>query len=224
MESESMDESTDAEEEQTEITESAADLTVSSASDFVISDGVLTSYTGTDENVVIPEGVVTIKAEAFINNKTIKSVKFSSTVTTIGKKAFYNCSSLASVDLNEGLETIGESAFAEVALGEKLSTGAIETGTLKIPSTVRSMGDDVFYNCAYLGEVIFADGDTAALEIARKYYNSDTGVFGSCPELTKVTLPSRLTNIQSHAFYNDKKLSEVIFGDRTETVGTYASV
>ena len=240
-ESESVDESTDAEEEQTEITESAADLTVSSASDFVISDGVLTSYTGTDADVVIPEGVVTIKADAFKNNTTIKTVRFSSTVTTIGNNAFYGCrnlksinfsssvrsigayafygcSSLGPVDLNEGLETIGNSAFAGAALGEKLSTGALNLGTLTIPGTVQSIGCAAFYQCEYLGTVIFADDGTAALEIGSVYY----GTFSSCPELTKITLPKRLKNISDYAFMNNPKLNEVVLGDEVETIGGQA--
>ena len=96
--SESVDESTDAEEEQTEIIESAIDLIVSSDLDFAISNGVLTGYTGTDENVVIPEGVVTIQSYAFYNNETIKTVTFPSSVRTIDALAFYGCSSLVSVD------------------------------------------------------------------------------------------------------------------------------
>ncbi|MDE7268535.1 MAG: leucine-rich repeat protein, partial [Lachnospiraceae bacterium] len=216
IESESVDESTDAEEEQTEITESAADLTVSSASDFVISNGVLTGYTGTDENVVIPEGVVTIKADAFKNNTTIKTVRFSSTVTTIERSAFYNCSSLVSVNLNEGLATIGREAFYGTALGEKLSTGAVKTGTLTIPSTVQRIEDLAFSNCAYLGTITFADGDTEVLTIDDSYYY---GAFSSCPELTKVVLPSRLTKIPSKIFTDNKKLNEVVLGEKVETIG-----
>ena len=220
IESESVDESTDAEEEQTETTESAADLTVSSDSDFVISDGVLTSYTGTDVDIVIPEGVVTIQSRAFEDNKTIKTVTFSSSVRTIGTNAFYGCSNLVSVNLNEGLETIGIQAFQGVALGEKLSTEEVEPGTLTIPSTVRSIGIGAFNKCEYLGTVIFENGDTAELTMDASI--DSQGTFALCPELTKITLPSRLTNIPAGAFRGNNKLNEVILGEQVEVIGESA--
>ena len=89
-------------------------------------------------------------------------------------------------------------------MGEKLSTGEINPGTLKIPGTVRSMGIGAFNKCAYLGTVIFAEGDTAVLEIdAGDSYNA---MFDSCPELTTVILPERITKLKSYTFYNDPKL------------------
>lgn len=43
-------------------------------SDFVLSGTTLTSYTGTDEEVVIPEGVTRINRDAFKGNTTMKRV------------------------------------------------------------------------------------------------------------------------------------------------------
>ena len=53
-------------------------------------------YTGTDEEVVIPEGVNIISAGAFEGNKSINSVVLPNTVTCIDSRAFRGCSSLLS--------------------------------------------------------------------------------------------------------------------------------
>ena len=205
-------------EEEEESVESEEVMLLSSASDFVINnDGVLTSYTGTDADVVIPEGTVEIAPYAFEKNKTIKTVTLPSSLKTIGTRAFYDCSSLVSVKLNEGLVTIGEEAFALAALGEKLSTGAVERGTLTIPGTVQNIGEEAFYNCTYLGTVIFEDGDTAEMTM-----EGVLGIICSCPELEKIVLPSRLTTISARAFQENKSLKEVILGDKIETIEALA--
>ncbi|MDE7252244.1 MAG: leucine-rich repeat domain-containing protein, partial [Acetatifactor sp.] len=206
--------------EQDEAGEFYEAVLLSSDSDFVINDGVLTGYNGTAEDVVIPDGVVTIKASVFKDNTIIKTVSFPSSVKTIENYAFSGCSSLGLVNLNEGLETIGIKAFSGAGLGETSDTGKIGPGTLTIPSTVRSIELGAFYNCAHLGEVIFADGDTAVLEIGSGWPNG--GAFSSCPNLKKVTLPSRLKKVSTEAFRDNLQLSEVIMGDHVETIGESA--
>ena len=61
---------------------------MSNLSDFVIENGVLTKYIGTDEDVVIPNSI-----------------------TSIGKYAFDGCESLMSITIPEGVINIGEYAF-----------------------------------------------------------------------------------------------------------------
>ena len=55
-----------------------------SNNDFVIENGVLVKYTGTDENVIIPNGVKKIADCAFIYNKTVKTVVIPDGVEVIG--------------------------------------------------------------------------------------------------------------------------------------------
>ena len=203
-------------EEEEESVESVEEIMLTSASDFVINNGVLKSYTGTEEDIIIPENVVTIGEKAFSNNKTIKTVKFSSNVKTIGDSAFQGCTALKEVTLNEGLETIGFFAFKEAALGEKLSTGRIEPGIIIIPSTVKSIDAGAFHECSYLGEVQFKNGDTKDLMAPSI---TTWGMITNCPMLTKIELPTRLKSIPEYAFQQNQKLSEVIFGDRVEIVG-----
>ena len=78
-------------------------LEVLAAGEFTIEDGVLTAYSGTAEEVVVPDGVTTIGKNAFFDNTTIKKVTLPDSVQVIDDFAFYECHSLVSIHLPEGL-------------------------------------------------------------------------------------------------------------------------
>ena len=66
-------------------------------SDFVIDKkGVLTEYYGTDENVVIPDGVTEIGDYVF-SGKDFSSILLPDSVTRIGDGAFTRCKNLTSI-------------------------------------------------------------------------------------------------------------------------------
>lgn len=90
--------------------------------DFTIVDGVLEKYSGTDSEVVIPEGVTTIGEKAFERNKTITKVTLPSTLTTIEDYAFWNCTNLVIPDFPVGMQTIGQEAFESCATNTAEST------------------------------------------------------------------------------------------------------
>lgn len=72
--------------------------TVSAAPTYnVNSDGVLTSVSGCEGNIVLPSTVKVINAGVFADNTKITSVKLPNTVTEIKYNAFHGCSSLKSI-------------------------------------------------------------------------------------------------------------------------------
>lgn len=87
------------------------------------------------ENLVIPEGVTSIKDEAFKNNKTIKSVSLPDSLLKIGCSAFRGCTGITKIILNENLEEIEYDAFRWTTLTE-----------VEIPSNVNYIGMSAF-NC-----------------------------------------------------------------------------
>ena len=123
--------------------------------------------------------------------------------------------------LNEGLTTIGNFAFQCVGFGGKTPTQAIEYGKLTIPSTVSEIGTCAFKESAYLGEVIFKNGDTQSISYPRSSYYHN--MFEGCTSLKKVTLPDRATEIPYGAFKNCKALEEVVsLGANVETIDDHA--
>ena len=98
---------------------------------------IITDYTCTDKNVVIPnkiKGVIVtgIGEYAFAWNKLI-SVKIPNSVTTIGDNAFYE-NQLTSVEIPNSVTTIGEDAFHYNQLT-----------SIEIPNSVTTIGSGAFH-------------------------------------------------------------------------------
>ncbi len=87
----------------------------SNSKDFDIENGVLTKYTGSNGDVVIPEGITSIGDNAFSGCSSLESITLPEGVTSIGWGAFRDCSSLKSITLPEEVTSIGESAFSGCA-------------------------------------------------------------------------------------------------------------
>ena len=98
-----------------------------------------TEITGYDddgsEDIIIPEGVTSIKAEAFCDNEDIVSVEFPESLETIQHSAFSGCSNLSDIELKSGLETIKWDAFKGTALLD-----------VNIPDTVKEI-DCTAFSC-----------------------------------------------------------------------------
>ena len=132
-------------------------LTVDAGNQFYSSDdGVLydkskeTIYFWPQQKLIeIPEGVRDIRPYVFYGNYATQGqavcLTFPNSVTNVGMYAFQSCC-LQSVDLNDGLISIGYGAFQWNS----------ELRSIVIPSTVRSLGSDVFYGCYELTSVFFA--------------------------------------------------------------------
>ena len=72
------------------------------ANDFVIEDGVLTDYFGSERNVVIPNEVTAISSYAFQNCSNIISVTIPESVTDISTTAFNGCNDLIEINVVSG--------------------------------------------------------------------------------------------------------------------------
>lgn len=84
--------------------------------------------------------VISIKANAFKNNKKLTKMKIGNNVRTIGKNAFYGCSKLKTITMGKNIETFGSKAFYKCTQITKIT----------IPSKVKKIGKQAFYGCKKL--------------------------------------------------------------------------
>lgn len=79
---------------------------------FIITDGVLTEYKGSDEAVIISDGIKEIGRRAFFACSFLKSVKLPDLVKSIEEMTFY-CSGLKNIDIPHSVISTGDSAFKD---------------------------------------------------------------------------------------------------------------
>ena len=223
------------------ITVYAEDNTFGDYTYTVNEDGVsatITSYTGTDTDVVIPDEVggytvTAIGAKVFYNNSTIVSVTVPLAVATIEDNNFFSCSNLEEVKGVENLVTIGEHCFGYSKKLTNLpemncleSVGAYSFNDCEsmtrfhIPKTTSSIS---YYSFIKNNIMLSMDDDNPYFTcIDGVVYNKNVSkvIKCSCPK-TEYTFPDTVTTIGSHAFWYCK-LEKINGGANVTTVESYA--
>ena len=191
----------------------------STDSDFHIDkEGCLTSYTGSEEHVVIPEGVKRIGGNLdnsiFEDTETeIKSVVIPDSVIEIGERAFYTCLQLEEVTMGNGVKKIGQEAFAgcfkmkTIHLSDSLQEIGLRAfnfceslEALELPSSLRNIEMEAFGNCISLKSLNIPDGVQAI----------PPGTFDRCSSMEELYIPSSVTKIGAGS-----KLMPQYVGERT---------
>ena len=211
----------------------------------VIDDGAF-EYCHSLSSVTIPNNVITIGEEAFINCD-ISYLTIGSGVTSIGISAFNGCQNLSSVTIPNSVITIGNNAFdncitlTSITIGSSVQTiGAsaftwcTRLSSVTIPDSVTTIGDYAFYlnwgvRSLTLGSGVTSIGVAAfagltqitSLDIPNSVTSIGMGAFHSCYSLTSCTIGSGVTTISDRAFYKFKNISGVTINATTPpTIGT----
>ena len=122
--------------------------------------------------------VTGISANAFKNNKSLKSVTIGKNVTVIGTNAFYGCRNLSRVSGGNAIVKIGDKAFANCSS----LTG------ITFSVTVRSIGKQAFYNCKNFRTIIIKTDTLSGRTIGTKAF---TGTY----KKPVVKVPAKQLNI-----------------------------
>jgi hypothetical protein len=168
---------------------------------FVNENGILSSYTGSDEEVFIPDNITVIGDAAFRQNGRIKRVVLHDKVTAIGRNAFSRCTALTEIAIPPSVKTIGAGAFNDCwALTE-----------INIPSGVTIIPDNAFSGCKNLTDVTIGSGVTR-IEKA----------FVGCEKLDGILIPQGVVSIGENAFSQCKNLKNIIILNDSITIGRRA--
>ena len=214
-------------------TEVSSENTQKEESDFVITDGILTEYTGEKTEVMIPDGVASIEEHAFKENKVITKVVFPDSVKTIKYMAFQNCTSLKEIYFGNKLEQINGNAFYGCKTVQNITfTGlTVPTITNKQDFFGRSgvVGlERIYVEAGCYGRYVAAYGQsisdsTRIIELKSDDFVIENGVLVNyAGNAEEVRVPEGITEIGRGAFQNNKTIKKVILPDEVITIGAYA--
>ena len=206
-------------------------------SGFVIENGVLKDYRGSEKFVKIPNSVTEIGEHAFYDCKSLTSIEIPNSVTSIGNDAFYGCTSLTSIEIPNSVISIGDYAFEACT---RLKSVVIGDG-------VTSIGIGAFWYCCLESIAVGAnntayktiDGNLYTKDgtVFIKYADSKEGValvlpngvksiadsaFYGCDGLTSIVVPDSVINIEYQAFYGCGNLTSVTIGKGVTSIGIRA--
>ena len=154
----------------------------------------------------MPNSVTNVGRYAYYNCKWLENASWSSAVTTIPNSCFENCYNLRTFEIPEGVTEIGSGAFENA-----------NTFNPRFPNTLTIIHQRAFYNSG-IDELIIPEEVTLI----------DGRAFGSCANLTSVTLPTtyyKLTYYNSYSTFvgGCKKLKDVYFKSPTVVVNYSSS-
>ena len=177
-------------------------------SEFVIENGVLKQYNGTESEVVIPEDVSEIGERAFEGNISIRSVSIPNSVKCIGKAAFMGCSNLVEVSLGNRLLEMGDFAFAESGIK-----------SVTIPGKLKIIPAGAFNMCTSLTEVVISEGvaETKCGSISKE--DVDCGAFMNCSSLKHVSIPGTMKVLGKNTFKDCTALTEIMIPSSVTSIG-----
>jgi len=149
--------------------------------------------------------------DAFITCSDVTSVSIPEGVILIGQQAFSHCSGLTSITLPSTVYSIGDFAF-EYCSG---------LTTFEIPAAVEAFGSGTFMMCENLRSISVAEGNPVLRSENGILYSADNSVIACFPaasEITELTLPAELEQIDVDAFTPAPKLRKIIIGPAVEAV------
>ena len=173
---------------------------MSALQDFVIENGVLKQYKGSDGAVEIPAGVTAIGDGVFRYSYTLTEVILPDTVTEIADTAFQSCMELVRIRIPDSVKKPGRYSYCKKLREVRLPAGLDRIGAymfhgcsalraIEIPESVTAIGDSAFDGCP-LEKIRIPEGVTEIGDSA----------FSQCSVLREIRLPEGLVSIGSSAF------------------------
>ncbi len=195
----------------------------------------------------VPNGVKTIEAKAFSNNKAISEIVLPEGLVEINANAFAGCSALTKINVPSTVELIGADAFngctalddltiadgdALLVIEDKAFYRTLALKTLELPARVCGLGEQAFYNSGIqtlefasgigiteIGYMTFNNSSLTSIEIPASVRYIADNAFYYCQSLMTVTMEEGLVEMGSNVFAGCSALESVEFPSTLRTMG-----
>ncbi|WP_454975535.1 leucine-rich repeat domain-containing protein [Capnocytophaga bilenii] len=144
--------------------------------------------------IILSDKVSSIGTNAFGEMAFLESATLPSRLKIVPENCFLYCKKLKSVNLSEGIEKIDKFAFSNLPLER-----------LKIPHSVKHIGEAAFANNEKLVEVILQEG----LEVIGAM------AFDNCTEITHLEIPASVKAIGRDAFAGCSNVDYLVLPSKT---------
>ena len=166
--------------------------------------------------LVIPEGVNSIKNYAFYNYAQLTSITIPNSVTSIGNEAFSSCSSLTSITIPNSVTSIEGGAFSYCS----------SLTSITIPNSVTSIGSSAFYECSNIAEIHIYDiakwCDIDFKANTSNPLNKNACLYVNGNKITELVIPEGVNSIKNYAFYNYAQLTSITIPNSVTSIGSAA--
>lgn len=149
-----------------------------------------------ENEFIIKEGVEVIRGGAFDSNYNLTNIVFPTSLKTIETRAFNDCYLIEELNFNEGLETLKIDAFS--GFNKALTT-------INLPSTLKNIDGNPFYNSINLKEINISDENIYFEVIDNILYSKDLKTIYTFPSLYKektFSLMEGVETVKQFAFNN----------------------
>ena len=158
---------------------------------------------GLTGTLIIPSNITILYADTFYGCG-FTGLKLNDRIKVIENGVFQGCPMKGDLVLPAGIERIGGGAFKQTKF----------SGNLVLPSSLYELEGGVFAYCNRLSGIV---------EIPESITVINRELFYYCSQLEGVILPSTMTLIDTHAFFNCTGLNTIIsYADTPPVISTYA--
>ena len=196
---------------------------------------VLYKYKGnTTENVIIPDGIITIQDDAFWG-KSLKKIYIPRSVESIGNNAFDLCSNLVEINVDKNNNKYSSLDGVLFNKEQDILIKCPNKETYIVPNSVTNINEYAFQYCENLVNVLIPNSVTTIGSGAFEYCENlesinipygiksiEYGTFQDCSNLVNITIPETVTSIGYHAFEGCMRLENISIPDSVVDIGSYA--
>ncbi len=194
------------------------------------------AFSGSPVNsITIPNSVVTIGEDAFLECSKLSSIKVDSNNSTYDSRD--NCNAIIETSTNILIQGCSNTVIPNgvKVIGNRAFECLTELASISIPNSVSSIGDFAFRDCSSLASVtipnsvgrigkyvFYGCSNMASVTIPKYITTISDGTFSSCDGLTSVTIPDNITRIGVNAFGGCDGLTSLTIPKSVISIGEIA--